>query len=67
MHVVSPVLMTSSRSFRSCLRWMRVDQSDTKHAMIYWSLFLLLGVFVPIAFHFVLSCTATHCAYDVVV
>ncbi|RRT43335.1 hypothetical protein B296_00056513, partial [Ensete ventricosum] len=44
---------------------MRVDQSDTKHAMIYWSLFLLLGVFVPIAFHFVLSYTATHCTYDV--
>ncbi|RWW03496.1 hypothetical protein GW17_00033353 [Ensete ventricosum] len=36
------------RSFRSCLRWMCVEQSDGRHAMVSRSLFLLLGVFAPI-------------------
>ncbi|RWW18450.1 hypothetical protein GW17_00017564 [Ensete ventricosum] len=55
------------RSFRSCLRWMCVDQSDTRYVMVFWSLFLLLGIFVPTAFHFVVSCTSTYHAYYVVV
>ncbi|RWW07924.1 hypothetical protein BHE74_00037106 [Ensete ventricosum] len=41
------------KSFRSCLCWMCVDQSDTRHAMVSWSRFLLLGVFVSTAFLFV--------------
>ncbi|RWW30398.1 hypothetical protein GW17_00005014 [Ensete ventricosum] len=35
--------------------------------MASWSLFLLLGVFVPTASHFILSCAPTHYVYDVVV
>ncbi|RWW61300.1 hypothetical protein BHE74_00031644, partial [Ensete ventricosum] len=54
------------RSFRYCLRWMCVDQFDARHTIVSWSLFLL-GVFVPIASHFVLSYASTHPAYDVVV
>ncbi|RZS11175.1 hypothetical protein BHM03_00042485 [Ensete ventricosum] len=55
------------RNFRSCLRWMCIDQSDVRHAVISWSLFLLLGVFIPLVSHFVLSCALTRRAYDVVV
>ncbi|RWW82739.1 hypothetical protein BHE74_00008777 [Ensete ventricosum] len=54
------------RSFRSCLRWMCVDQFDARHAMISLSHFLL-GIFVPTASHFVLSYTLTHRAYTIVV
>ncbi|XP_065001829.1 uncharacterized protein LOC135634978 [Musa acuminata AAA Group] len=39
----------------------------SRHAVVSWSLFLLLGVFILIASHFVLSCALTRCAYDVVV
>ncbi|RRT43296.1 hypothetical protein B296_00048804 [Ensete ventricosum] len=55
------------RSFHSCLRWMCVDQFDIRHVVVSLSLFLLLGVFVPIASHFVLSCAPTCCVYGVVV
>ncbi|XP_009385545.2 uncharacterized protein LOC103972887 [Musa acuminata AAA Group] len=55
------------KSFRFCLRWMCVDQSNAKHAVVSWSIFLLLSVFVPIASHFVFSCAPTRRAYDVVV
>ncbi|WOL00472.1 hypothetical protein Cni_G09185 [Canna indica] len=55
------------RFFRSCLRWLCVDQSDFLSAVISWSLFLLLGVFVPTASHFVLNCSPGRRAYDVVV
>ncbi|RWW00276.1 hypothetical protein GW17_00036761 [Ensete ventricosum] len=44
---------------------MCVDQFDARHTIVSWSLFLL-GVFVPIASHFVLSYASTHPAYDVV-
>ncbi|RRT36673.1 hypothetical protein B296_00052911 [Ensete ventricosum] len=54
------------RSFWSCFRWMCVDQSDVRHAIISWSLFLL-GVFIPITSHIILSYALTHRAYDVVV
>ncbi|RWW68185.1 hypothetical protein BHE74_00024296, partial [Ensete ventricosum] len=33
-----------------------VDQSDARYAMVSWSLFLLLGAFVPTASRFILSC-----------
>ncbi|RRT75658.1 hypothetical protein B296_00030494, partial [Ensete ventricosum] len=55
------------RSFWFCLRWMCIDQSDAKHAIVSWSLFLLLGVFVPTTSHFVISYTPTYRAYDMVV
>ncbi|RZR75355.1 hypothetical protein BHM03_00055408 [Ensete ventricosum] len=55
------------RSFRSCLRWIRVDQSDARHAIVSCSLFLLPGIFIPTASHFVLSCALAHRAYDVMV
>ncbi|RZR89454.1 hypothetical protein BHM03_00017182 [Ensete ventricosum] len=32
------------KSFRCCLRWMCIDESNVKYKMISWSLFLLLGV-----------------------
>ncbi|RWW22980.1 hypothetical protein GW17_00012796 [Ensete ventricosum] len=35
---------------------MCVDQSDARYAMVSWPLFLLLGVFVPTASRFILSC-----------
>ncbi|RWW37331.1 hypothetical protein BHE74_00057572, partial [Ensete ventricosum] len=49
--------------------WMCVNHSDTRHTMVSLSLslFLLLGIFVPTASHFVLSCVPTHCAYNVMV
>ncbi|RWV93218.1 hypothetical protein GW17_00044343 [Ensete ventricosum] len=47
------------RSFRYYLRWMCVDQSNDKHVMVCWFLFLLLDVYVSIVFHFVLSCAPT--------
>ncbi|RWV85848.1 hypothetical protein GW17_00052322 [Ensete ventricosum] len=55
------------RSFRSCLRWMCVIQFDVKHTIVYWSLFLLLGIFISIASHFVLSYVPTCRVHDVVV
>ncbi|RZR89354.1 hypothetical protein BHM03_00017064 [Ensete ventricosum] len=35
--------------------------------MVSWSLFFILGIFVPTASHFVLSMPPTHYAYDMVV
>ncbi|RWW11529.1 hypothetical protein BHE74_00028985 [Ensete ventricosum] len=55
------------RNFRSYLRLMCVDQSNGRHAVVSWSLFLILGVFVPTASHFVLSYAPTCCSCDVVV
>ncbi|RWW85724.1 hypothetical protein BHE74_00005574 [Ensete ventricosum] len=63
MHTVSHA-DDKLRSFLSYLRWMYIDQFDARHAIVSWSLFLL-DVFVPIAFHFILSYAPTHCAYDV--
>ncbi|XP_043688134.1 uncharacterized protein LOC122639364 [Telopea speciosissima] len=45
------------RSFRSCLRWMCVDQSSIWRACLSWSLFLLLSIVVPLVSHFVLACS----------
>ncbi|RWW04642.1 hypothetical protein GW17_00032124 [Ensete ventricosum] len=55
------------RSFRSYLKWMCIDKSNAKHAIVSWSLFLLLGVFVPIASNFILSYTLNRHTYDVMV
>ncbi|RWW20649.1 hypothetical protein GW17_00015237 [Ensete ventricosum] len=56
----------SLRSLRFYPRWMGVDKSDVRHAMVSWS-FFFLGVFIPTASHFVLSNVFTHRIYDVVV
>ncbi|KAI3850914.1 hypothetical protein MKW92_006052 [Papaver armeniacum] len=51
------------KDFRSCLRWMCVDQSDPLRAGLSWSLFFLLGIAVPILSHAFLACKdcdATH-------
>ncbi|RRT47744.1 hypothetical protein B296_00053527 [Ensete ventricosum] len=47
------------KSVKSYLRWMYVDQSKSRHAIVTDSLILLPGVFVPISSHFVLSCAPT--------
>ncbi|KAF6159169.1 hypothetical protein GIB67_032786 [Kingdonia uniflora] len=44
------------KSFRSCLRWMCVDQSNPWRASLSWSLFFLLAIAVPILSHFFLAC-----------
>ncbi|KAJ4976115.1 hypothetical protein NE237_001221 [Protea cynaroides] len=44
-------------SFRSCLKWMCVDQSSIWRACLSWSLFLLLSIIVPLLSHFVLACS----------
>ncbi|RWW70939.1 hypothetical protein BHE74_00021384 [Ensete ventricosum] len=36
------------RSFQSYLRWMCIDQFDARHAVVSWSLFLLLDIFVSL-------------------
>ncbi|CAM8962868.1 unnamed protein product [Rhodiola kirilowii] len=44
-------------SFRSCLRWMCVDQSSIPRAILSWSVFLLFTILVPCLSHFLLSCS----------
>ncbi|RWV92186.1 hypothetical protein GW17_00045460 [Ensete ventricosum] len=34
--------------------------------MVFWSIFVLLGVIIPTTSHFILSYVSTHCVYDVV-
>ncbi|XP_058081441.1 uncharacterized protein LOC131229496 [Magnolia sinica] len=48
------------QSFRSCLRWLCVDQSDPWHAFISWTVFVLFAIIVPSLSHFVLSCPGCH-------
>ncbi|RWV95601.1 hypothetical protein GW17_00041765 [Ensete ventricosum] len=48
------------KNFRSCLRWICVNQYNAKHVMVSWSRFLLLGIFDPTASHFVLSYAPTR-------
>ncbi|RRT81728.1 hypothetical protein B296_00016760 [Ensete ventricosum] len=48
------------RSYQSYLRWMYVDQFDARHVVVSWSLFLLLGIFIPIASQFILSSAPIH-------
>lgn len=44
------------QSFRSCLRWLCVDQSNSCRAFISWTVFFVLAIVVPALSHFVLSC-----------
>ncbi|GMH15768.1 hypothetical protein Nepgr_017609 [Nepenthes gracilis] len=46
------------RSFRSCMNWACMDQSNPWKATLSWSVFFLLAVGVPIVSHFVLSCSS---------
>ncbi|XP_072973079.1 uncharacterized protein [Typha angustifolia] len=39
------------KSFRSCLRYLCVDQSDLPHAVASWSLFVFLAILVPLFAH----------------
>ncbi|RWW07220.1 hypothetical protein GW17_00029410 [Ensete ventricosum] len=55
------------RSFQSCPWWMCVNQSDERHTMIFWSVFLLLDIFIPTASDFVLSYAPTDSTYNMVV
>lgn len=56
------------KSFRSCLRWMCVDHSDSWHMTISWSVFLLLSLVVPVASHcFISYSEASRLVYDLVV
>ncbi|RWW28004.1 hypothetical protein GW17_00007544 [Ensete ventricosum] len=55
------------RSFPSHIRCMCVDQSDARHIMVSWYLFLFIGAFVTTTFQFVLFYAPTHWAYNVVV
>ncbi|KAG1327187.1 Protein MMS22-like [Cocos nucifera] len=52
------------RGFRSCLRWMCMDQSDRWRALMSWFLFFVLSLAVPIVSHFVLSYNAHRRPYD---
>lgn len=44
-------------SFRTCLKWMCVDQSSCWTALLSWVVFLLLGLVVPCLSHFLLACS----------
>lgn len=44
-------------TFRSCLRWMCVDQSSIPRAIFSWSVFLLFTIVVPALSHFLLACS----------
>ncbi|GMH05269.1 hypothetical protein Nepgr_007109 [Nepenthes gracilis] len=46
------------RSFRSCLNWACVDQSNPWKASLSWSVFFLFVIGIPIVSHFVLSCSS---------
>ncbi|XP_058068887.1 uncharacterized protein LOC131218223 [Magnolia sinica] len=51
------------QSFRSCLRWMCLDQSNCFWAIISWTLFILLTIVVPALSHFILAfsnCDGKH-------
>ncbi|RWV82208.1 hypothetical protein GW17_00056308 [Ensete ventricosum] len=41
--------------------------SDIKYTIVFWSLFLLMGIFIPIASNFIISYSPTHHAYNVVI
>ncbi|KAF9589488.1 hypothetical protein IFM89_024759 [Coptis chinensis] len=58
-------------NFRSCLRWMCVDQSNPCRACLSWFLFFFLAIVVPCLSHFILACAdcdgKLHRPYDGVV
>lgn len=47
------------RNFKSYLRWVYVDQSNSCRAGFSWSLFFTLAYVVPILSHFLLDCPTT--------
>ncbi|KAG9455110.1 hypothetical protein H6P81_008014 [Aristolochia fimbriata] len=51
------------RSFRSCLRYLCVDQSTTFTSIVSWALFVLLALAVPLLSHFVLACEECNSAH----
>ncbi|KAJ0965465.1 hypothetical protein J5N97_026603 [Dioscorea zingiberensis] len=56
------------QSFRSCLRWMGVDQSDPFRMSISCAVFIILGIVVPIlSYKLLASSRSSRRAYDVVV
>ncbi|RRT83911.1 hypothetical protein B296_00000077 [Ensete ventricosum] len=56
------------RNFRSCLRWLCLDQSGSRYrAAVSWAVFLLLAVAVPAVSHFVLAFRPERRPYDLVV
>ncbi|GAA0139609.1 guanyl-nucleotide exchange factor [Lithospermum erythrorhizon] len=44
-------------SFRSCLKWMCVDQSSPWRTCISWTVFIIFAIIVPCLSHFVLACS----------
>ncbi|KAL5729795.1 hypothetical protein ACHQM5_002695 [Ranunculus cassubicifolius] len=58
-------------SFRSCLRWMCVDQSNPWSAALSWCIFFLFAILVPVLSHFGLACAECdanlHRPYDAIV
>ncbi|RVW18824.1 hypothetical protein CK203_098386 [Vitis vinifera] len=59
------------QSFRSCLKWVCVDQSNLWRTGLSWSIFFVLAIGVPILSHFLFSCSSCddkHARpYDVIV
>ncbi|KAJ4810498.1 hypothetical protein LUZ62_023064 [Rhynchospora pubera] len=53
--------------FRSCLRWMFMDQSDSTNAFVSWVLFFILAIAVPAWSHFVLAFRPQRQPYDAAV
>ncbi|KAK9673859.1 hypothetical protein RND81_12G194400 [Saponaria officinalis] len=58
-------------SFRTCLRWMCVDQSTWWSACLSWFVFILFALVVPACSHFYLACPTCdakhHRPFDTVV
>ncbi|CAI0436329.1 unnamed protein product [Linum tenue] len=52
------------QSFRNCLRWMCLDQSDFWSASFSWSVFVLLALVVPAVSHFVLACSSCDSTHE---
>ncbi|XP_034697601.1 uncharacterized protein LOC117923430 [Vitis riparia] len=46
------------QSFRSCLKWVCVDQSNLWRTGLSWSIFFVLAIGVPILSHFLFSCSS---------
>ncbi|XP_020110285.1 uncharacterized protein LOC109725491 isoform X2 [Ananas comosus] len=56
------------KSFRTCLRWMCVDHSDTLRSAVSWSMFFFLSAAVPAADHLLLiPASSPRRRYDAVV
>jgi len=45
------------KRFRSCLKWVCLDQSNIWRTCISWSIFFLLTIGIPLVSHFALSCS----------